>query len=131
MQGSRPSVRGFYWRENQLVGNLGDALAPILLDALGYELSPRTRSDTTVLNPGRCLIMIGSLLNDYDLPPLGPSITRRPMVIRSPTSVTSFANRYESARRPCSRHAPLADSLPRGSLALIPDSTPPWRVMGA
>ena len=74
MQGSRPSVRGFYWRENQLVGNLGDALAPILLDALGYELSPRTRPDATVLNPGRCLIVIGSLLNDYDLPPLGPSI---------------------------------------------------------
>lgn len=58
----RPALRGYYWREQNLIGNLGDGLAPILVRALGYELvSPHT-ADPAVVNPGKILLVIGSVL---------------------------------------------------------------------
>lgn len=49
------------------IHNLGDALVPRLLRALGFRCVPRSAADAAVLNPGRCLLVIGSLLTSADL----------------------------------------------------------------
>ena len=59
---TKSKLRGYYWKEAQFLGNLGDALAPMIIAALGYELIPQTASGAAVLNEGRCLLTIGSLL---------------------------------------------------------------------
>lgn len=53
--------------ERGWIHNLGDALVPHLLRALGFRCVPRSAPDATVLNPGRCLLVIGSLLTSADL----------------------------------------------------------------
>lgn len=53
--------------ERGLIHNLGDALVPLLLGALGFRCAIRQARDATVLNPGRCLLVIGSLLTSADL----------------------------------------------------------------
>ncbi|MCX6046615.1 MAG: polysaccharide pyruvyl transferase family protein [Chloroflexi bacterium] len=63
----RPQLCSYYWREDQLVGNLGDALAPLLLKAMGYDLVSQVEARSTILNPGRCLFVIGSLLTEFVL----------------------------------------------------------------
>lgn len=68
---TRPKLRTYYWRENQLIGNLGDALVPILLGSLGYDLVPRTATNALVHNRARCLLVIGSLLTELDLAGIG------------------------------------------------------------
>lgn len=67
MTNHNPHVRGYYWKENQLFGNLGDALVPILLDALGYTIIPQTAASPAACNATRCLLVIGSLLTEFDL----------------------------------------------------------------
>jgi hypothetical protein len=64
---TRQPLRCYYWRENSLIGNMGDALVPILLRALGYEPISQTTSSRSVLNAGRCLIVIGSILTPSHL----------------------------------------------------------------
>ncbi len=64
---TRPQLHGYYWRENVLMGNLGDALVPILLSALGYDLISQHASGPWVQNDGRCLIVIGSILTEANL----------------------------------------------------------------
>ena len=59
---SKPRVHCYYWLENSLSKNLGDYLAAIVLDALGYRGISRNRPDLGVINPGRCLLSIGSVL---------------------------------------------------------------------
>jgi hypothetical protein len=59
---STTNVRCYYWREDAVVKNLGDYLAAIVLDALGYHCVNRGYPDPQVLNPGRCLLAIGSVL---------------------------------------------------------------------
>ena len=56
------NVHCYYWLENAVVKNLGDYLATIVLDALGYRCVNRAYPDPQVLNPGRCLLPIGSVL---------------------------------------------------------------------
>ncbi len=69
----RVQLRVYYWRQNALIGNLGDALVPSLLQALGYDPVPPTADGPWVCNPGRTLIVIGSILTDADLAALaGP-----------------------------------------------------------
>lgn len=63
----KPRVRCHYWGEGRPLVNLGDALVPVLLDALGFTAVPRTAADRDVINPGRCLLVIGSLLTQRDL----------------------------------------------------------------
>jgi hypothetical protein len=58
------NVHCYYWLENAVVKNLGDYLATIVLDALGYRCVNRAYPDPQVLNPGRCLLSIGSVLWD-------------------------------------------------------------------
>ncbi len=70
----RPQLRVCYWRENQLIGNLGDALGPILLHLLGYDSVSRKTTSPLVQNPRRCLIVIGSLLTELDLGSLPVSL---------------------------------------------------------
>lgn len=48
-----------------MVKNLGDYLATIVLDALGYRGVNRGYPDPQVINPGRCLLAIGSVLCNY------------------------------------------------------------------
>lgn len=60
-------LQGYYWEENKLIGNLGDALVPILIKALGYTMVSKTTTSAVLLNPQRCLLVIGSLLTEYDL----------------------------------------------------------------
>lgn len=47
-----------------MVKNLGDYLAAIVLDALGYRCVNRSYPDALVINPGRCLCAIGSILSN-------------------------------------------------------------------
>ena len=47
--------------------NIGDLLVPYLLEALGYSCVPRSAEDSEVANPGRCLLVVGSLLTERDL----------------------------------------------------------------
>jgi hypothetical protein len=60
-------VRCYYWGESRPVVNLGDLLVPCLLEALGYSCGPRSTDDSHVVNPGRCLLVVGSLLTKCDL----------------------------------------------------------------
>jgi Polysaccharide pyruvyl transferase len=71
---TKPLIRSYYWKENQLSGNLGDALVPILLNALGYEPIPQQATSRRALNPERCLLVIGSLLTEPDLANLRPPL---------------------------------------------------------
>lgn len=48
-----------------MVKNLGDYLAAIVLEALGYHCVSRNYSDSDVANPGRCLLPIGSVLWEH------------------------------------------------------------------
>lgn len=61
------SVRVYYSGEEGWVQNLGDALVPHLLACLGVRGVARELADSRVLNPGRCLLVIGSLLTSADL----------------------------------------------------------------
>lgn len=62
-----PKLRGYYWKEGQCLGNLGDALMPLIVGALGYNLVSRSTVDAGVVNEGRCLLVIGSLLDHASL----------------------------------------------------------------
>lgn len=64
---TRPCIRSYYWKENQLSGNLGDALVPILLNALGYESCSQQAPNQSALNAERTLAVIGSLLTEANL----------------------------------------------------------------
>lgn len=55
-----------YWGQGRFVLNLGDALVPLILEHLGYGCQAPARLQT-VGNPGRTLLIIGSLLDDADL----------------------------------------------------------------
>jgi hypothetical protein len=66
-----PRVRCYYWGESRPVVNLGDALVPLLLDALGLRPVECLASDDDVINPGRCLLVIGSLLTREDVARIG------------------------------------------------------------
>lgn len=60
------NLRCHYWGQDRFVLNLGDALVPLILAHLGYGC--RTGLPTgAVGNPGRTLLVIGSLLDDGDL----------------------------------------------------------------
>ncbi len=61
------NVRCYYWGEGRPLVNLGDMLVPILLRAMGLRCVPRATPDSAVINPRRCLIVIGSLLTEADL----------------------------------------------------------------
>ena len=63
----KPQVRCYYLGESRTVVNIGDLLVPYLLEALGYACAPRTVDDSQVINPGRCLLVVGSLLTRRDL----------------------------------------------------------------
>lgn len=55
-------VRSYYWLENSVVKNLGDYIAVLVLNALGYTCVSRDHTRLQVVNPGRCLLPIGSIL---------------------------------------------------------------------
>lgn len=90
----QPQLRGYYWREQALIGNLGDALTPLLLQGLGYDLVSQTATGARLHNPGRCLLVIGSLLAESNL-----------AVLQSPTDV------WGSGWRGVSLPAPVRDRL--------------------
>ena len=52
---TRPLIRTYYRKENQLSGNLGDALVLILRNALGYEPISQQATNQDVLNAERSL----------------------------------------------------------------------------
>jgi len=68
------NVRCYYWLENAVVKNLGDYLAAIVLDALGYRCVNRGYPDPQVRNPGRCLLAIGSVLCNYTFGQISESV---------------------------------------------------------
>lgn len=67
MRSVKPLVRCYYWGEAKPLVNMGDLLVPSLLNALGFSCVPSQTDDSAVINPGRCLIVIGSLLTRYDV----------------------------------------------------------------
>ena len=64
---AQPQLRGYYWRQQALIGNLGDALTPLILHGLGYDLVSQRATGARLRNPGRCLLVIGSLLAESNL----------------------------------------------------------------
>ncbi|MBX3013273.1 MAG: polysaccharide pyruvyl transferase family protein [Caldilineaceae bacterium] len=64
---AKPFVRAYYWKENQLIGNFGDTLVPILLDALGCTYRSTHDPADQAQNSTHTLLMIGSLLTKEDL----------------------------------------------------------------
>ncbi|HJW86655.1 MAG TPA: hypothetical protein VJ440_08490 [Candidatus Brocadiaceae bacterium] len=67
----KPQIRCYYWGENRPLVNLGDSLVPLIFDALGYTCVSRFVENNRVVNPGRCLLVIGSLLTHNDLAAIG------------------------------------------------------------
>jgi hypothetical protein len=63
----KPQVRCYYLGDSRVVVNIGDLLVPYLLEALGYACAPRSADDSQVINPGRCLLVVGSLLTRSDM----------------------------------------------------------------
>lgn len=57
-------VNCHYWGQDAFVLNLGDALVPLILRALGHDCAPGSGA---AVNAGRTLLVIGSLLDDADL----------------------------------------------------------------
>jgi len=68
---ARPALRCYYWGEGRPLVNLGDLLVPRLLEAMGFTCLGREAPDAQVVNPGRCLLVIGSLLTARDLDRIG------------------------------------------------------------
>lgn len=69
-----PRLCAYYWRHRQVIGNLGDTLVPPILRALGYALLYPPDPRLPLLNPGRCLLSIGSLLTPENLRGLRPPL---------------------------------------------------------
>lgn len=59
----RTRIRTHYSGDNNVFQNLGDAINPYILNGLGFECVSYRIGDDQVLNPGRCLLGIGSLLS--------------------------------------------------------------------
>jgi hypothetical protein len=53
------------------VVNLGDFLVPSLINALGYSCALSQTNDSVVINPGRCLTVVGSLLTRHEIARIG------------------------------------------------------------
>jgi len=60
-------IRAHFSGYNKLVQNLGDALTPHLLGGLGFGFANLHSVDADVINPGRCLLVIGSTLTSHYL----------------------------------------------------------------
>ncbi|HAS82958.1 MAG TPA: hypothetical protein DCS43_09885 [Verrucomicrobia bacterium] len=58
---NKPLLHSYYWLESAVVKNLGDYLTAIILDALGYRCVNRNYAHPHVVNPGRCLLSVGSI----------------------------------------------------------------------
>lgn len=63
----RPRIRAYYSMDHRALQNLGDVLVPSILAGLGYEYAHRSEPDSAVVNPGRCLLSIGSILTERKL----------------------------------------------------------------
>jgi hypothetical protein len=55
-------VRCYFGGMNRPIQNLGDGLTAHLLSGLGFECVGPSNNDADLINPGRCLLAIGSLL---------------------------------------------------------------------
>lgn len=64
-----PKLRSYFWSDEELLKNLGDALAPLVLAGMGYQYARYYKHDNEVANPGRCIFAIGSMIEDafFDL----------------------------------------------------------------
>ena len=60
----RINIRTHYAGDNKVLQNFGDAVNPYILHGLGFECVGPNTVDDLVLNPGRCLLSIGSLLSN-------------------------------------------------------------------
>jgi len=67
---ARPAIRCFYAGQDRLFGNLGDLLMPAIVNGFGYECAFQDDPDEKVVNPGKCMIGIGSLLAKFYLDPI-------------------------------------------------------------
>ncbi len=57
-----PQVRCYYWRQHKMLKNLGDYLGVITVAALGYQCVNPKQTSPHIVNAGRCLLPIGSVL---------------------------------------------------------------------
>jgi hypothetical protein len=62
MQMNKLYVRSYYWLESTVVKNLGDYIAVLVLDALGYTCVSQDHTRPGLVNPGRYLLTIGSVV---------------------------------------------------------------------
>lgn len=57
-----PQVRCYYWRQHKMFKNLGDYLGVITVAALGFQCVNPKQTGPHILNIGRCLLPIGTVL---------------------------------------------------------------------
>jgi len=62
----KPLLQGYYFSQNTYLKNLGDCIAEIVVDYLGYKLI-RCGVNNNAINAGRCLMPIGSVLDNNSL----------------------------------------------------------------
>jgi len=62
----KPLLQGYYFSQNTRLKNLGDCIAEIVVDYLGYKLI-RCGIENNVTNAGRCLMPMGSVLDNNSL----------------------------------------------------------------
>ena len=64
---SKPRLQGYYFSQSNWLKNLGDCIAVVILDHIGYELVPCSTAEENVANAGRCLMPIGSVLDNNSI----------------------------------------------------------------
>jgi len=68
-----PGLRCYYGGAERFIQNFGDALTPLILRGMGYHAVSCKQHPSAVVNPLRCLLVIGSLLSPLNLESLaGP-----------------------------------------------------------
>lgn len=58
------NVRCYFWLDNCVVQNLGDYIGAVVLEAMGYRAISLKSQIKDSVNPGRCLLPIGSVLSE-------------------------------------------------------------------
>ncbi|WP_165360911.1 polysaccharide pyruvyl transferase family protein [Candidatus Chloroploca sp. Khr17] len=59
-----PAVRTYHWLQSSVVQNVGDYAGTLVLKQMGFQAVTRYAHHSRIINPGRCLLPIGSVLYD-------------------------------------------------------------------
>lgn len=59
-----PIIRTYHWLQSAVVQNLGDFIGTLVLKKMGFQAVTRHARHVHTINPGHCLLPIGSVLYD-------------------------------------------------------------------